>query len=136
MQTRRSSQASQSFARAKQVEPTSNEMLRNNKPTIPLELLRMNLDEQADYVTRLFIRIFKVQPRSLQVKAVVCLINGDNTFLLAATGYGKTRIAEMYYHLFDEVRKPVVLVLNPLDSLGDNQVGTWGSVDCPMIYSR
>lgn len=105
---------------------TSSELLCHNKPPLPIALQRMNLEEQGHYVTKRFIEIFKVEPRSLQVKAVVCLINGDNTFLLAATGYGKTRIAEMYYHLFDESQKPIVLVLNPLDALGDNQVGYKG----------
>lgn len=124
MHTRSNSQASKSVVWPIQGGPTSIELLCVTKPPLPLALQRMNLEEQGDYVTKSFIRLFKVPPRPLQVKAVVCLINGDNTYLLAATGYGKTRIAEMYYHLFDESQRPVVLVLNPLDSLGDNQVGT------------
>ncbi|OAV98576.1 hypothetical protein PTTG_11873 [Puccinia triticina 1-1 BBBD Race 1] len=43
-------------------------------------------------------------------------------FVLAGTGYGKSRIAELYFHLYAPEKKPVVLVLNPLDSLGEDQV--------------
>ncbi|KAH9815937.1 hypothetical protein DFH28DRAFT_1125990 [Melampsora americana] len=123
MQTRADQLQVESLAAAKQSPPTltSNNLLRQNKPPLPLELQGMNLEEQAEYVTTRFREIYGVEPKTLQVKAAVCLINGDNTFLLAATGYGKTRIAEMYYYLFDELQLPVVLLLNPLNSLGDNQ---------------
>jgi ERCC4-related helicase len=51
------------------------------------------------------------------------LVHDRNTFVLAATGFGKTRIAEMYHNLFQPYQKSIVIVLNHLDSLGDNQVG-------------
>jgi superfamily II DNA helicase RecQ len=41
---------------------------------------------------------------------------------LAGTGYGKLRIPELYYQLLPKRKKGVVLVINPLDTLGDNQV--------------
>ncbi|PLW25067.1 hypothetical protein PCANC_28000 [Puccinia coronata f. sp. avenae] len=41
---------------------------------------------------------------------------------MAGTGFGKSRILEMYVHLFAKSSKPVVLVPNPLDTLGNNQV--------------
>ena len=65
---------------------------------------------------------FDQEPKPLQLETVMSLVKRRHTFLLAGTGFGKTRIAEMYLSLFDHVQKPVVLVLNPLDSLGDNQV--------------
>ncbi|PLW16376.1 hypothetical protein PCANC_27112 [Puccinia coronata f. sp. avenae] len=40
---------------------------------------------------------------------------------MAGTGFGKSRIAEMYLSLF-AAKDGVILVLNPLDALGDNQV--------------
>jgi superfamily II DNA helicase RecQ len=41
---------------------------------------------------------------------------------MAGTGFGKSRVPELYVHLFVKSSKPVVLVLKPLDALGDNQV--------------
>ncbi|KAA1121730.1 ATP-dependent DNA helicase sgs1 [Puccinia graminis f. sp. tritici] len=57
-----------------------------------------------------------------QTEAVINLVKGRNTFLLAGTGFGKSRIAELYYKMIPQNKRAVVLVLNPLDSLGDNQV--------------
>ncbi|KAA1079365.1 ATP-dependent DNA helicase sgs1 [Puccinia graminis f. sp. tritici] len=57
-----------------------------------------------------------------QIEAVMNLVRLKNTFVMAGTGFGKSRIPEMYVHLFAKTNKPVVLVLNPLDALGDNQV--------------
>ncbi|KAA1107538.1 ATP-dependent DNA helicase sgs1 [Puccinia graminis f. sp. tritici] len=61
-------------------------------------------------------------PKPLQVETVATLARGKSTFLLAGTGFGKSRIAEMYFKILPPKSKPVVLVLNPLDALGDNQV--------------
>ncbi|EFP84707.2 uncharacterized protein PGTG_10866 [Puccinia graminis f. sp. tritici CRL 75-36-700-3] len=66
------------------------------------------------------------EPKPLQVETVLNLLRGRNTFLLAATGFGKSRISEMYLRMLP--KNPhgdtigVVVVLNPLDALGDNQV--------------
>ncbi|POW12128.1 hypothetical protein PSHT_04140 [Puccinia striiformis] len=57
-----------------------------------------------------------------QIEAVLNLARLRNTFVMAGTGFGKSRIPEMYAHLFAKTKNPVVLVLNPLDALGDNQV--------------
>ncbi|KAH9466977.1 hypothetical protein Pst134EB_002014 [Puccinia striiformis f. sp. tritici] len=43
-------------------------------------------------------------------------------FFLAGTGFGKSRIAEIYFKMFPLKSRVVVLTLNPLDTLGDNQV--------------
>ncbi|KNE88257.1 hypothetical protein PSTG_18347, partial [Puccinia striiformis f. sp. tritici PST-78] len=56
------------------------------------------------------------------MQTVINLVHRQHTFVLAGTGFGKTRIAEVYWHLFPASKKPVILVLNPLDTLGDNQV--------------
>ncbi|OAV87736.1 hypothetical protein PTTG_29302 [Puccinia triticina 1-1 BBBD Race 1] len=61
-------------------------------------------------------------PKPVQVNAVANLVGGRHTFVMAGTGCGKSRISEMYYNLFAKSRKAVILVLNPLDALGDNQV--------------
>ena len=50
----------------------------------------------------------------------VCnLARGYHSF---GTGYGKSIIGELYFHMFTPQRKPVVLVLNPLGSLGEDQL--------------
>ncbi|OAV93795.1 hypothetical protein PTTG_27159 [Puccinia triticina 1-1 BBBD Race 1] len=61
-------------------------------------------------------------PKQVQLDLVIDLIHSCDTFVLAGTGVGKTQIAEMYWDLFPKYKKPIVLVLNPLDSLSDNQV--------------
>jgi superfamily II DNA helicase RecQ len=53
---------------------------------------------------------------------VLNLVQGHNVFLLAGTGYGKSRIPEIYYQLIPKKIGAVIIVLNPLDTLGDNQV--------------
>ncbi|PLW10125.1 hypothetical protein PCANC_21361 [Puccinia coronata f. sp. avenae] len=60
--------------------------------------------------------------KSLQIEAVMHLVRLKNTFVMAGTGFGKSRVPELYVHLFAKLSKPVVLVLNPLDTLGNNQV--------------
>ncbi|PLW56677.1 hypothetical protein PCANC_05128 [Puccinia coronata f. sp. avenae] len=61
-------------------------------------------------------------PKTVQVDAVMSLVRQQHTFVMAGTGCGKSRISEMYHHLFARSKKAVILVLNPLDALGDNQV--------------
>ncbi|KAA1075903.1 ATP-dependent DNA helicase sgs1 [Puccinia graminis f. sp. tritici] len=60
--------------------------------------------------------------KDLQIEAVYNLAKGSNTFLLAGTGFGKSRIPEIYHMLYPKPSNAVILVLNPLDALGDNQV--------------
>ncbi|POW15028.1 hypothetical protein PSTT_02554 [Puccinia striiformis] len=55
--------------------------------------------------------------KPLQIDAVVNLVRGRNTFLLAGTGYGKSRIAELYFQTLPVREKPVIIVLVPLDCL-------------------
>ena len=61
-------------------------------------------------------------PKDIQLDAVMRLVKRRNTFVMAGTGCGKSRISEMYLHLFAASKHGVVLVLNPLNALGDNQV--------------
>ncbi|OAV86184.1 hypothetical protein PTTG_30040 [Puccinia triticina 1-1 BBBD Race 1] len=61
-------------------------------------------------------------PKPVQIDAVVNLVEGQHTFVMAGTGCGKSCISEMYYNLFAKSKKAVILVLNPLNALGDNQV--------------
>ncbi|POW00185.1 hypothetical protein PSTT_13303 [Puccinia striiformis] len=65
---------------------------------------------------------YQQDAKPLQIDAVVNLVRGRNTFLLAGTGYGKSRIPELYFRTLPIRERPVVVILNPLDTLGDNQV--------------
>ncbi|KNE89222.1 hypothetical protein PSTG_17319 [Puccinia striiformis f. sp. tritici PST-78] len=65
---------------------------------------------------------YKQPAKPLQIEAVYNLARGRNTFLLAGTGFGKSRIPEIYHTLLPKTSKGVILVLNPLDTLGNNQV--------------
>jgi superfamily II DNA helicase RecQ len=67
-------------------------------------------------------KIYGQPAKCLQIDAVANLVSGRNTFVLAGTGYGKSRIAEIYFSMIPMKSDAVILTLNPLDSLGDNQV--------------
>ncbi|KAH9458837.1 hypothetical protein Pst134EA_018991 [Puccinia striiformis f. sp. tritici] len=89
--------------------------------------IHRKLDEMKDESLKYYIKTkafekYQQEPKPLQVEAVFNLARGLNTFLLAGTGYGKSRISEMYFDMIPQSQRPVVLVLNPLDALGENQV--------------
>ncbi|PLW08597.1 hypothetical protein PCANC_21804 [Puccinia coronata f. sp. avenae] len=60
--------------------------------------------------------------KPLQLKTVVNLACGRNVMLLAGTGFGKSQISEFYHDLNPKESKAVIVVLNPLDALGNCQV--------------
>ncbi|KAA1137117.1 ATP-dependent DNA helicase sgs1 [Puccinia graminis f. sp. tritici] len=89
--------------------------------------LYKKIDEKTDDKLKEFIKqssmdTYQQEPKPLQVDTVFNLARGCNSFLLAGTGFGKSRISEMYFKMIPKSKRAVVLVLNPLDSLGDNQV--------------
>ncbi|KAI7942920.1 hypothetical protein MJO29_012764 [Puccinia striiformis f. sp. tritici] len=107
-----------------------NQLARANRPirtvkgvTLFQKLYQIkNDDTLKDHIKKKALDKYKQEPKSLQVEAVFNLAKGCNTFLLAGTGYGKSRISEMYFDLIPRGQRAVVLVLNPLDALGENQV--------------
>ncbi|KAI7936534.1 hypothetical protein MJO29_015837 [Puccinia striiformis f. sp. tritici] len=90
---------------------------------LPEALQNLDSDALAGHITTGSVNLYHDQPKALQVEAVLSLVQGKHTFVRAETGYGKTRISEMFFGLFE--RRVVVLVLVPLDSLGDDQVRTF-----------
>lgn len=96
--------------------------LSSNQPVLRDSLRNTSFSVQQETIKTRFIKIYGVSAKKLQVDAIASLVNGNDTFLLAGTGYGKTRIAELYQQMFVKSQKATVLVLNPLDALGDNQV--------------
>ncbi|OAV94630.1 hypothetical protein PTTG_05157 [Puccinia triticina 1-1 BBBD Race 1] len=85
-------------------------------------ITEMGIIELYNFVKSKAEELFPEVPKHLQIKCVMSLVQRKHSFVLAGTRYGKRRIAEMYYRMFPVNKKAIVLVLNPLDSLGDNQV--------------
>ncbi|EHS64606.1 hypothetical protein PGT21_013414 [Puccinia graminis f. sp. tritici] len=79
-------------------------------------------DKLKEFIKQASMDTYKQEAKPLQVETVFNLARGRNTFLLAGTGFGKSRISELYFKMIPKSTRAVVLVLNPLDSLGDNQV--------------
>lgn len=97
--------------------------LKTDRPTLPASLLNSSLAIQRNHVKNAFKKFYNHQEaKQVQVDTSVELINGNNVFVLSGTGYGKSRIPELFAHLFDRNQRAVVVILNPLDALGDNQV--------------
>ncbi|EFP83352.2 uncharacterized protein PGTG_08538 [Puccinia graminis f. sp. tritici CRL 75-36-700-3] len=96
--------------------------------TLPKEILDLGNEALREHIRANSRELYGDEAKSKQVDAVAALVHDRHTFVLAGTGFGKTRIAEMYHNLFQPDQKSIVLVLNPLDSLGDNQVNEKKSV--------
>ncbi|PLW11440.1 hypothetical protein PCASD_24655 [Puccinia coronata f. sp. avenae] len=86
------------------------------------KILVMDQDTLAQCIVAQSEAFFGNKPKPLQLEAVISLVRDRNTFVLAGTGFGKSRIAELYFNLYPAYKRRTILVLNPLDSLGDNQV--------------
>ncbi|KAA1070686.1 ATP-dependent DNA helicase sgs1 [Puccinia graminis f. sp. tritici] len=86
------------------------------------KMLEKSDDSLGNAINEQAIKKYSAPAKTLQIRTVVNLARGRNVFLLAGTGYGKSRIPELYYNLIPKETNAVVLVLNPLDALGDNQV--------------
>ncbi|KNE91228.1 hypothetical protein PSTG_15356 [Puccinia striiformis f. sp. tritici PST-78] len=85
-------------------------------------LFKKRDDKLKQHIADVSLSRYGEPSKQLQIEAVFNLVEGRNTFLLAGTGYGKSCIAEMYYKMIPDKKRAVVLVLNPLDTLDDNQV--------------
>ncbi|KAA1129738.1 ATP-dependent DNA helicase sgs1 [Puccinia graminis f. sp. tritici] len=90
--------------------------------TLRQDILELNHQELKEHIRVESRNLYGDEAKDEQLEAVAALVHDRHTFVLAGTGFGKTRIAEMYHNLFQPYQKSIVLVLNPLDSLGDNQV--------------
>ncbi|PLW20186.1 hypothetical protein PCANC_09845 [Puccinia coronata f. sp. avenae] len=91
--------------------------------SVAKKLLQSNDNQLKDKIATRAKEFYKgVEVKPLQIDVVANLACGRDTFLLAGTGFGKSRIAEIYHTLLPQRANGVVLVLNPLDALGNNQV--------------
>ncbi|OAV86392.1 hypothetical protein PTTG_29934 [Puccinia triticina 1-1 BBBD Race 1] len=98
------------------------------------KIIEMKQEKQIEMLKNRLAAVYGPQaPKKVQLDSVIDLIHRRDTFVLAGTGVGKSRIAKMYWDLFPRYKKPIVLVLNPLDSLGDNQVEEKKSLGISVI---
>ncbi|OAV89831.1 hypothetical protein PTTG_28539 [Puccinia triticina 1-1 BBBD Race 1] len=93
-----------------------------SKLTLRKEFDNMSDEELTNHISLTVAKFYLEPLKPVQMETVISLVHHKHTFTLAGTGFGKTRIGEVYYCLFPAYKKPIVLVLNPLDLLGDNQV--------------
>lgn len=112
----------------------------DSKPAFHKYHIKSDDDEQREVIRKLFYSKYQVNARDLQVDAVMSLVRNMDTFLIASTGYGKSRIPEMFSMMFVKSSNPIVLILNPLDALGDNQVShslfvIGVSNSCKLVFS-
>lgn len=97
--------------------------LRVGKMSLSKRLIRSTtLEQEEACLVRFNEKYPDDKAKDIQIETTVSIMKGRMTFLLAGTGFGKSCIAELYFHMFSKVNKPVILVLNPLDALGNNQV--------------
>ncbi|KAA1139188.1 hypothetical protein PGTUg99_037228 [Puccinia graminis f. sp. tritici] len=90
--------------------------------TVLKKIAEKNDQSLRNEISTLLLKHYNQEAKPRQIDAVFNLVRGRNTFLLAGTGFGKSRIPELYFRTLPIKEKAVILVLNPLDSLGDNQV--------------
>jgi hypothetical protein len=76
---------------------------------LPEEVADLSDDSLKQLVTSRAASFYSDTPKALQVETVMSLVQGRHTFVRAGTSFGKTRISEMYFNMFQ--KKIVVLVL-------------------------
>ena len=60
------------------------------------ETLDKSNEKRKEHIVNALIDTYCQVPKNLQVETVMSLAKGQNTFLLAGTGFGKLHIAKMY----------------------------------------
>lgn len=93
-----------------------------SRATLKPSILKATQTQQQALIAQKAREIYGQDAKDLQIEAVMSLIARKNTFALVGTGFGKSRIAELYYRMFGRTERAIILTLNPLDALGDNQV--------------
>ncbi|OAV85651.1 hypothetical protein PTTG_30366, partial [Puccinia triticina 1-1 BBBD Race 1] len=109
-------------AKPKQVSSITDRVWSPTGINVYKKVFGMNDQNMKAHIGNLALKKYGQPAKPLQIDAVANLVSGRNTFVLAGTGFGKSRIAEIYFGMIPLKKKSVILTLNPLDSLGDNQV--------------
>jgi superfamily II DNA helicase RecQ len=99
---------------------------KKSHPSATKKILDLNNTNLRQVIEKCSLTKYNQGCKPLEVDTVVSLICGNNTLVLAATGFGKSRIAKLYLNLMPKDQKGkifgIFVVLNPLDALGNNQV--------------
>ncbi|KAA1071809.1 hypothetical protein PGT21_019949 [Puccinia graminis f. sp. tritici] len=75
--------------------------VRINRITLSENVLKMDEKKLREHIAKEAESFYKGQtPKPLQLDAVMNLTELKHTFVMAGTGFGKSRIAEMYFNLF------------------------------------
>lgn len=89
---------------------------------------------QLKSIDNLFQTNYGYHGKDEQNESAVHLLHGRPVFLLAGTGFGKSRVPEVFYLAHDHTKfAPIILSINPLDTLGDDQVSKKRMVDLGSI---
>lgn len=130
---RRSQSATANLFKAQALEAKRQKSL-TAKPKLQQQLINTDDDGKSDGLSAIFQEAYGYDARPEQVESTVHLVNGKTTFLLAGTGFGKSRVPELFYLAHDrEHYAPIVLSINPLDSLGDDQVSEKALVELNAV---
>jgi superfamily II DNA helicase RecQ len=108
--------------KSKQPAPISNRLWSATGVNVYKKVFEMSDENLKAHIAHVAYKKYGQTAKAQQIEAVANLVSGRNTFVLAGTGFGKSRIAEIYFSMLPMTRNSVILTLNPLDSLGDNQV--------------
>jgi hypothetical protein len=90
--------------------------------TLPPWITNLSNHDLMDLIRKHSRERYGDDAKEIQICSVMNLVKRRNSFVLAGTRYGKTRIVKIFWDLYPKYKKGMVLCLNPLDSLGNNQV--------------
>ncbi|EGG04310.1 uncharacterized protein MELLADRAFT_89519 [Melampsora larici-populina 98AG31] len=95
----------------------------DERPYASDEFLNLNIQEQKAAVASLFREKYPSEElQEAPINAVVGLLKHDDTFLLSGASFAQSRVPELFFHMIEKKHKPVVLVLNSIDTVGDQMV--------------
>ncbi|EFP83283.2 ATP-dependent DNA helicase sgs1 [Puccinia graminis f. sp. tritici] len=64
-------------------------------------------EKLKEFIKQTSMDTYQQEAKPLQVDTVFNLARGRNTFLLAGTGFGKSRISEMYFKMIPKMKRAV-----------------------------
>jgi superfamily II DNA helicase RecQ len=72
-----------------------------------------------------------------QLSAIKSIVEGNDTFVVLPTGYGKSKIYMHFPEIFELVKKQkgTVLVISPLQPLMLDQLSKHNERDIPVLYN-
>ncbi|EGF99941.1 uncharacterized protein MELLADRAFT_68146 [Melampsora larici-populina 98AG31] len=120
----RRSQSTAGASMLAQARETRRQRSLTTRPKLQHHFVNTSEAKQAEEAGKQFEQMHGYPARTEQIQSVVDLLNECTTFLLAGTGFGKSCVPGMFYHVHDPTSSPIILCINPLDTLGDDQVSS------------